>query len=160
MTGIPPKVEDQVMSEVKKAFNPEFLNRLDEVILFTSLTDDDLLRIIELLVDQINTNLVSKQIRIRVNDDAARYILEKTLVDRSYGARPLRRALQKYIEDPLSEAVTQGSLPRPSELEIYLGDSGIYCRPINVELEEQPVGAGVGASAVAEKASGTPLYMF
>ena len=112
-TGIPPKVEDQVMGEVKKAFNPEFLNRLDEIILFTSLTDEDLLKIINLLVEQININLVAKQIKIRVNDDAAKYILEKTLTDRSYGARPLRRALQKYIEDPLSEALIQGSLPRP-----------------------------------------------
>ena len=50
--------------------------------------------------------------------------------DRSYGARPLRRALQKYIEDPLSDALIQGSLPRPSELEVYLGDAGIYCRPV------------------------------
>jgi ATP-dependent Clp protease ATP-binding subunit ClpA len=94
--------------EVKRAFNPEFLNRLDEVILFTSLADDDLLKIIHLLVDQINVNLVAKQIKIRLADDAAKYILEKTCADRSYGARPLRRALQKYIEDPLSEALIQG----------------------------------------------------
>ena len=86
-TGIPPKVEDMVMGEVKRAFNPEFLNRLDEVILFTSLTDDDLIKIIDLLVDQINVNLVAKQIKIRLTRDAAKYILEKTC------ARPqLRRA--------------------------------------------------------------------
>src|SRR5256885_6371088 len=97
------KVEDQVMTEVKKAFNPEFLNRLDEVILFTSLADDDLLKIIYLLTQQINKNLEAKQIRIKLHEDAGRYILEKTCTDRSYGARPLRRALQKYIEDPLSE---------------------------------------------------------
>ncbi|HEV1285128.1 MAG TPA: hypothetical protein VNU44_07455 [Bryobacteraceae bacterium] len=63
--------------------------------------------------------LTTDQIKIRLNDDAARYILEKTCTDRSYGARPLRRALQKYIEDPLSEALIQGTLPRPSELEVY-----------------------------------------
>ena len=61
--GIPPKVEDMVRGEVKRAFNPEFLNRLDEVILFTSLTDDDLLKIIDLLVDQINMNLVPSRSR-------------------------------------------------------------------------------------------------
>ena len=144
------------MGEVKKAFNPEFLNRLDEVILFTSLLDEDLLKIIKLLVDQININLLAKQIKIHVNDDAAKYILEKTLADRSYGARPLRRALQKYIEDPLSEALIQGSLPRPSELEVYLGDNGIFCRQIAGELQEQPVGAPEEVQAPAA----TPLYMF
>jgi ATP-dependent Clp protease ATP-binding subunit ClpC len=155
--GLQPKVEDQVMGEVKRAFNPEFLNRLDEVILFTSLVDEDLLRIMHLLVDQINTNLVDKQIKIRLSDDAARYILEKTMVDRSYGARPLRRALQKYIEDPLSEAVIQGSLPRPSELEVYLSDTGLFVRPVQAEGEEALVGAGGGDAPPAE---GTPLYTF
>jgi ATP-dependent Clp protease ATP-binding subunit ClpC len=154
---IPQKVEDMVMSEVKKAFNPEFLNRLDEVILFTSLTDEDLLKIIHLLVEQINTNLVAKQIKIRLNDDAARYVLEKTLVDRSYGARPLRRALQKYIEDPLSDAIIQGSLPRPAELEVYLGDTGIFARVVGGEGAEVPVAAG---DVPVEQPAGTPLYMF
>jgi ATP-dependent Clp protease ATP-binding subunit ClpC len=144
--GFPSKIEDMVRSEVKHAFNPEFLNRLDEVILFTSLNDDDLLKIIDLLVEQVNGNLVAKQIKIRLTTDAARYILEKTCADRSYGARPLRRALQKYIEDPLSEALIQGLLPRPSELEVYLGDAGIYYRPI---AEAQPVGAGAPAELVA-----------
>ena len=128
--GIPTKVEDMVRGEVKRAFNPEFLNRLDDIILFTSLSDEDLIKIVDLLVTQINGNLVAKQIRIRLTGDAAKYILEKTCGDRSYGARPLRRALQKYIEDPLSEALIQGDLPRPAELEIYLGDTGINYRPI------------------------------
>jgi ATP-dependent Clp protease ATP-binding subunit ClpC len=152
------------MAEVKKAFNPEFLNRLDEVILFTSLNDEDLLKIINLLVEQININLVAKQIKIRVNEDAARYILEKTLVDRSYGARPLRRALQKFIEDPLSEALIQGTLPRPSELEVYLGDSGIFCRPVagelSGELQEQPVGAPSDEEAAPTPSAGISLYPF
>ena len=153
--GVPGKVEDQVMSEVKKAFNPEFLNRLDETILFTSLNDDDLLKIMHLLADQINVNLVPKQIKIHLHDDAAKYIIDKTLTDRSYGARPLRRALQKYIEDPLSEALIQGSLPRPSELEVYLGEGGIFVRP----LLEQPVGAGDGGVAEAPF-PGMALYRF
>src|SRR6478736_556944 len=149
--GVPSKVEDMVRGEVKKAFNPEFLNRLDEVILFTSLNDEDLLKIIGLLVEQINGNLVAKQIKIRLTTDAAKYILEKTCADRSYGARPLRRALQKYIEDPLSEALIQGLLPRPSELEVYLGDAGIYYRPI---AEAQPTGSGAPVELVA----GIALY--
>jgi ATP-dependent Clp protease ATP-binding subunit ClpC len=157
LTGIPQKIEDQVMGEVKRAFNPEFLNRLDEVILFTSLVDEDLIQIIALLVDQVNANLTAKQIRIKLDTDAAKYILDKTCGDRSYGARPLRRALQKYIEDPLSEALIQGTLPRPAELEVYLGENGIYCRQVG-DLEGQPVPAGGGEEGVPS--AGTPLYMF
>ena len=155
--GIPSKVEEQVRSEVKRAFNPEFLNRLDEVILFTSLTDDDLIRIMDLLVEAVNVNLVAKQIKIHLTTDASKYILEKTCADRNYGARPLRRALQKYVEDPLSEALIQGSLPRPSELEVYLGDTGIYYRVIQPEAAEQLVGAD---SETAVAPPGVPLYTF
>jgi ATP-dependent Clp protease ATP-binding subunit ClpC len=155
--GIPSKIEDMVRSEVKKAFNPEFLNRLDEVILFSALTDDDLIRIMDLMVDQVNVNLVAKQVKIRLTPEAAKYILEKTCADRSYGARPLRRALQKYIEDPLSEALIQGSLPRPSELEVYLADTGIFYRVVGSEGE--PVPAGAPAAEVAP-APGTLLYTF
>jgi ATP-dependent Clp protease ATP-binding subunit ClpC len=174
--GVSTKIEDMVRSEVKKAFNPEFLNRLDEVILFTSLTDDDLIKIIDLLVAQVNGNLVAKQVTIHLTPDAAKYILDKTCGDRSYGARPLRRALQKYIEDPLSEALIQGSLPRPSNLEVFCGVTGIYYRRAPVEGEapqtealktetpapettgtEIPVTAG---GAPAEAAPATLLYTF
>jgi ATP-dependent Clp protease ATP-binding subunit ClpC len=153
--GVSSKIEDMVRSEVKKAFNPEFLNRLDEVILFSSLTDDDLIQIMVLLVDLVNVNLVAKQVKIRLSPDAAKYILEKTCADRSYGARPLRRALQKYIEDPLSESLIQGTLPRPSELEVYLGETGIYYRQVSGEGE-----AAVTAGAPAEPVPGTLLYTF
>src|SRR5579862_1408032 len=153
--GIPSKIEDMVRAEVKRAFNPEFLNRLDDIILFTSLTDDDLLQIIGLMVNQINGNLEAKQLKIHLTQEAAKYLLEKTCADRSYGARPLRRALQKFIEDPLSEALIQGALPRPGELEVYLGDTGIYYRALNAEA--QPVAAG---DAPAEPAAGVPLYTF
>ena len=153
--GIPSKIEDMVRGEVKKAFNPEFLNRLDEVILFTSLTDDDLIQIIDLMVEPVNANLVAKQVKIRLTPDAAKYILEKTCADRSYGARPLRRALQKYIEDPLSESLIQGTLPRPSDLEVYLGDTGIFYRQVGAEGE-----AAVTAGGPVEPAAGTLLYTF
>ena len=158
--GISAKIEEQVRSEVKKAFNPEFLNRLDEVILFTSLSDDDLIQIMDLLVDQVNVNLVAKQVKIRLSPDASKYILEKTCGDRSYGARPLRRALQKYIEDPLSEALIQGSLPRPSELEVYLGDTGIFYRVLGAEPGAEPAAETVPAAVAAEPAPGTLLYTF
>ena len=113
-----------------------------------------------LLVEGINKNLETKQIKINLNHDAAKYILEKTCADRSYGARPLRRALQKYIEDPLSEALIQGILPRPSELDIYLGETGIYYRLAN-SAEPVPVAAGeVESEAEAPVTPGIMLYTF
>jgi len=108
-----------------------------------------------LLTDQLNLNLVSKQIKIHLQDDAAKYIIDKTLTDRSYGARPLRRALQKYVEDPLSEALIQGTLPRPAEFEIYLSEAGIFVR----QTLEQPVGVAEGGVAEAPP-PGTALYLF
>ncbi len=131
------KVEELVKQEVKRTFNPEFLNRVDEIILFHSLSDADLVQILELLVQSLNTNLVQKAITISVTDDAKKWILEKTLVDRSYGARPLRRALQRYVEDPLSEALIAGHISeRPAFLEVYLENNQLYYRPVSQEAEE------------------------
>jgi ATP-dependent Clp protease ATP-binding subunit ClpC len=129
-------MDEMVMSEVKRAFNPEFLNRLDEIILFNPLLDDDLMRIIDLLVGQINDTLIHRQVQIVLTPEARAWILEKTCADRSYGARPLRRALQRYIEDPLSEALIQGGLQRPATLEVSVGGEGLSFRPV---VEATPV---------------------
>jgi ATP-dependent Clp protease ATP-binding subunit ClpC len=129
-------VEDLVMNEVKRAFNPEFLNRLDEVIIFNPLADEDLLRIIDLLVGQMNDTLIHRQVQVVVSPEARQWILEKTCADRNYGARPLRRALQKYVEDPLSEALIQGGIQRPATLQIYVGEEGLAFRPV---VEATPV---------------------
>jgi len=119
---------------VKRIFNPEFLNRLDEVIVFNALTDNDLLQIIDLLVGGINQNLAHKNISISLSQDAARWILEKTCGDRSYGARPLRRALQKHVEDPLSEALIQGEIQTPAILEVIVENETLYYRSVNDKL--------------------------
>src|SRR5215469_4707001 len=106
------------MSEVRHLFNPEFLNRLDEVIVFNALTDADLLQIVDLLVNLMSDHLANKSISISLSPEAARWIVEKTCTDRSYGARPLRRALQKHVEDPLSEALIGGRFGEPSVIEV------------------------------------------
>jgi ATP-dependent Clp protease ATP-binding subunit ClpC len=135
------KMQEMVMGEVKRTFNPEFLNRLDEVIVFTSLSDSDLMQIMDLLVQGLNKNLVHKAITLTVRDDAQRWILDKTLVDRSYGARPLRRALQRFIEDPLSEALIAGLIAeRPAFLEVYLENNQLHYRPVAAEGEEKAAG--------------------
>ncbi|PYV42996.1 MAG: ATP-dependent Clp protease ATP-binding subunit ClpC [Acidobacteria bacterium] len=130
------KMEDLVLAEVKKIFNPEFINRLDEIIVFNSLNDGDLEKIIELLVNQINQSLIAKKIKISLTPDAKRWILTKTCQDRSYGARPLRRALQRYVEDPLSEALIQGDIEPGSEIEVYEVDKGLYYRNLKKSIIE------------------------
>jgi ATP-dependent Clp protease ATP-binding subunit ClpC len=131
------KVEDLVKQEVKRTFNPEFLNRLDEVIIFNALNDVDLIQILELLVHQLNTNLAQRHITITVTDEAKKWVLEKTVPDRSYGARPLRRALQRFIEDPLSEALIQGLITvRPAFIEVYLEGDKLFYRPIGENSEK------------------------
>jgi ATP-dependent Clp protease ATP-binding subunit ClpC len=123
------KTEELIHSEVKRIFNPEFLNRLDEIILFDSLNDDDLERIVDLLIEQVNQVMKHKKLSIRLSPQARRWIVDKTCHDRSYGARPLRRAIQKYIEDPLSEAIIQNRIEPDSVLEICLkGDALYYTR--------------------------------
>jgi len=98
-------VNEMVMGEVKRTFNPEFINRVDEIIIFDALTDEDLARITRLLVEQLNVNLKEKGISVTIRDEGVAWLLQKTLSDRSYGARPLRRAIQRQVEDPLSEKI-------------------------------------------------------
>jgi ATP-dependent Clp protease ATP-binding subunit ClpC len=129
-------MDELVTAEVKRAFNPEFLNRLDDIIIFNPLSDEDLLRIIDLLVWQLNDTLIHRQVQIVLTPEARQWVLEKTCGDRSYGARPLRRALQKYVEDPLSEALIQGGLQRPATLEMYVSGESLGFRPV---VEATPV---------------------
>jgi ATP-dependent Clp protease ATP-binding subunit ClpC len=112
-------VTDMVLGEVKKTFNPEFINRVDEIIVFDPLSDEDLRRITRLLIANLNQHLADRHLQIEVLPEVVDWIIEATCRDRSYGARPLRRALQRYIEDPLSEELIRGQL-RTGLIEIYL----------------------------------------
>ena len=122
------KMEEAVMVEVKRLFNPEFINRLDEIIIFNSLTDADLERIVELMIGELNTNLQHKHLEVSLTDEAKLWILAKVCHDRNYGARPLRRAIQRYIEDPLSEAMIQGNLEKVSKVEVYRDGEQLWYR--------------------------------
>src|SRR5881296_27916 len=118
------KTEEMIHSEVRRIFNPEFLNRLDEIILFEALTDEDLEKIVDLLISQVNEVMKQKKVFITLRTEVRKWIVEKTCRDRSYGARPLRRAIQRYIEDPLSEALIESRLKPDAAVDIYLdGDT-------------------------------------
>jgi ATP-dependent Clp protease ATP-binding subunit ClpC len=130
------KMEEMVMSSVRQTFNPEFINRLDEIIIFDQLLDHELLEVVQLQVDQINRTMNRHGFEVRLTDEAKRWVVEKTCADRSYGARPLRRALQKYVEDPLSEALIQGQLDAASLVEIFLSGDELDFRPADVEAPD------------------------
>jgi len=131
-------VSDMVLSEVKRTFNPEFINRVDEIIVFDALSDDDLRRILGLLVEQLNANLADRRLHVALGDQVVDWIINATCKDRSYGARPLRRAIQRYVEDPLSEELIRGHL-RGGEIEVYLEDGVLAYRPAGVAEAGHPL---------------------
>ena len=121
-TAIEKSVSEMVLGEVRRTFNPEFINRIDEIIVFEALTDEDLRKIMALLVAQLNANLLDRQLKIALTQEVVDWIIEVTCKDRSYGARPLRRAIQRYVEDPLSEELIRGHL-KGGDIEVYM-DAG------------------------------------
>jgi ATP-dependent Clp protease ATP-binding subunit ClpC len=130
------KMEEMVMSAVRQTFNPEFINRLDEIIIFDELYNHELLDVIQLQIEQINKTMIRHGFEVRLTDEAKKWIVDKTCADRSYGARPLRRALQKYVEDPLSEALIQGQLSDVSLIEVFLDGADLNYRPVGIEAPD------------------------
>ena len=102
-------VEARIMNALKETFRPEFLNRIDETIVFHELTKPELLQIVDLMLDEIKNELEQKNIHITFSKEVKEYILEKGY-DPKYGARPLRRAIQKYIENELAECLLKNEI--------------------------------------------------
>ncbi len=127
------EMKSRVMEEVKKVFNPEFLNRIDDVVVFHHLTHEDLKAIVDIQVEEVIERVQEKGFQIALSDEAKEFLV-RLGSDEQYGARPLRRAVQQYIEDPLSELL----LKREFEPGVL-----IEVRPSNEEekLVFEPVGA-------------------
>jgi ATP-dependent Clp protease ATP-binding subunit ClpC len=123
-------IETKVMAEVKSTFAPEFINRLDEVIIFDELTDQDLEAIVDMQVAALNKILAGRRLSLTLSEDARKWLIDKTCADRTYGARPLKRALQKYVEDELSEALITGKVSDDSQIEIYPEGDALAFRTI------------------------------
>ncbi|HJS51437.1 MAG TPA: ATP-dependent Clp protease ATP-binding subunit [Pyrinomonadaceae bacterium] len=130
------KLDEQVMTQVKQAFPPEFINRLDEVVIFDELTDEDLAAIVDLQLGDLNLLLAKQGLNLTMTDEARAWLLDQTAKDRNFGARPLKRALQKHVEDAISEAVIQGQVSDDGEIEIYLHGNELALRStIIAEIE-------------------------
>ncbi len=112
---------DKILGALKDLFRPEFLNRVDEVIVFNSLTESELLQIVDLLLAKTQEALNNKEIYLSLNEDAKRYIAEKG-TDLKYGARPLRRAIQKLVEDELAEMILRGEALSGQTIYGYMED--------------------------------------
>ncbi|MCE5229574.1 ATP-dependent Clp protease ATP-binding subunit, partial [bacterium] len=108
-------LRSKVISEMRKAFNPEFLNRLDEAIVFRSLDRGDIEKIVDIMIDRLNDRLVDRGIVVHVDQETKEFMVEQGY-DSEYGARPMRRALQKYIEDPLSSLIINNEIPDGSDI--------------------------------------------
>ncbi len=105
-------MKNRIMGELKKLFRPEFLNRIDEVIVFHKLTKDEIKEIVELLLRRIRESMAERELSLNLSDDAKDLLVEKGW-DPAMGARPLRRAIQRYIEDPLADEVLKASDMQP-----------------------------------------------
>ena len=101
------KMRDKLLGQLKEKFPPEFLNRIDEVVVFRTLIRKELGEIIELMLKDIRGRLKEKGIELEVSSEAKEFLIDKGY-DPTYGARPLRRAIQRYIEDPLAEDLLRG----------------------------------------------------
>ncbi len=101
-------LKTEVLEKVKKTFRPEFLNRLDEIIVFHPLTNQHLIKIVEIEIEKVRERLKELKVDIEVNEDVKQFLIEKG-ANPEFGARPLRRTISRYIEDPLSEEILKGN---------------------------------------------------
>jgi ATP-dependent Clp protease ATP-binding subunit ClpC len=115
------EMRDRILDEAKKTFRPEFLNRLDDVLVFRSLTKEDLVEILDLEIGKVMERLMARKIQLKLDAGAKDFLVEKGY-DPEYGARPMRRAVERHLEDPLAEEILKG--------EVHDGD------PIHVSAEE------------------------
>ncbi|KRT68733.1 MAG: chaperone [candidate division NC10 bacterium CSP1-5] len=114
------KMKETVLAELKKTFNPEFMNRIDEVIVFHPLAKEHMRKIADLMLQRLQSQLDEKRITLMMSDDAKEFLIDKGY-DPQFGARPLRRAIQRYVEDLLAEEMLRGGLTEGSTVRVKAG---------------------------------------
>ena len=116
------KMREKIMDEAKRQFRPEFLNRLDDIIVFRSLTKPDLIRILDLEIAKVMERLKGKNLRLNLDEKAKDFLVEKGY-DPTYGARPMRRSVERFLEDPLAEEILKGNLHEGEPVQVTV-DNG------------------------------------
>jgi ATP-dependent Clp protease ATP-binding subunit ClpC len=151
-------MKNRIMGDLKKVFRPEFLNRIDEVIVFHKLAKDEVKEIIDLMINRVRVQVAEHELQLELAEDAKDILVEKGW-DPSMGARPLRRAIQRYIEDPLAdEVLRQGEMAPGSTVMVERDPSGDEeDRPLKLRIvkpkklpkpkaEDEPEKVGVAAA--------------
>ena len=119
--------EEMVMNDLRNHFRPEFLNRLDETILFKPLSKNDIGGIVNLIMKDLNERLADKELTIELSDDAKQFIIENAY-DPVYGARPLKRYIQKYVETLVARLILSDEISMGSIIEIALEENQLVAR--------------------------------
>ncbi|UTI66514.1 ATP-dependent Clp protease ATP-binding subunit [Paraconexibacter antarcticus] len=145
-------MKGRVMGELKKVFRPEFLNRIDDVLVFHKLQKEEIKTIVELLLTRIRQSLADRELQLELTEDAKDLLVEKGW-DPAMGARPLRRAIQRYIEDPLADFVLRSELTPGGTVLVERAPEGAD-PPVALSVIQPKVPAAVGAGA--EAAAETP----
>jgi ATP-dependent Clp protease ATP-binding subunit ClpC len=134
------KMKEKVLNEMKNVFRPEFLNRIDQTLVFHALTKDHIRQIVDLMLKDVGKQLVAKGVEFQVTDAAKDWLGEKGY-DEVFGARPLRRVIQNEIEDRLSEALLEGRFAEGEKIEIDVGGDEIMIRNLSRKEEEPELAA-------------------
>ncbi|MBK8475647.1 MAG: ATP-dependent Clp protease ATP-binding subunit [Opitutaceae bacterium] len=128
------KIKEKVLEESKRIFKPEFLNRINELIVFRPLKRDDLLKIVDLEVAKVVKRVAERKLVLEVSTEAKLYLIENG-TDEKYGARPLRRAVERHLEDPLAEFILRGDFKEGEPVEVLRGDGKLEFRIKNPASE-------------------------
>uniref|UniRef100_UPI003AF099DC ATP-dependent Clp protease ATP-binding subunit n=1 Tax=Holdemanella sp. TaxID=1971762 RepID=UPI003AF099DC len=117
-------IKKDVMAELKKQFRPEFINRIDDIIVFHKLNDDDIKQIIDIMLKQVQKRLKEQEYNVEI-DDSVKELIAKKGIDANYGARPLKRAIQSNVEDRIAEAILDGKIIPHKKAKIVVENEGI-----------------------------------
>jgi len=128
-------MKDKLMEEVKKTFKPEFLNRIDDIIVFRSLTKQDLSKIVEIEISEVQKRLLEQKISIELTKDAKEFLMEKGF-DKVFGARPLKRVIQRYLEDPLAEEIISGVVNKEGAIKVSVKQDKLIFIAHGVKVEK------------------------
>src|SRR6201982_1897288 len=126
------QMRDKILEESKRVFKPEFLNRLDDMIVFHTLNREDLVRIVDLEVAKVVERVKAKEIKIQVDPTAVEFLIDKGY-DPTYGARPMRRAVEKYLEDPFAEELLRSNIKIGDTVVVHAEGDKLACRAFQPE---------------------------